>query len=118
RIARLGAERPAQTRIGRRVERGETVVEEIDRRALNERACDRDSLALSTGDVGATLVDRRLELAGHRRDEVTRLRDLQRAPQLIVGRVLVTEAQVVGDGAFEQVGSLGDEADAAPEPIE
>src|SRR5439155_25623037 len=49
RIARLGAERPAPTRIGRCVKRGETVVEEIDRRPPHERAPDPKSPAPSTG---------------------------------------------------------------------
>jgi hypothetical protein len=108
---------PVSASSARRIERGEAVIEEVDRRALHQRAGDREALALSARDIGAALVDRRLELTVHSRDEVTRLRDLQRVPELFVGRVRVAEAEVVGDGAFEQVGRLRHETDAAPQSI-
>jgi hypothetical protein len=114
RITSLGVERPAQASICRRVQCGEAVVEEVDRRALHQRAGDREALPLPAGNVGAALVDRGLELAVHGRDEVTRLRDLECVPQLLVGRVRVAESQVVGHGALEQVGGLRHETDAAP----
>ena len=85
--------------------------------AADERSRDREPLALAAGDVRAALGDRRVELALHLLDEVARLRDLERLPELVVGRVLVAEAQVARDGAAEQERLLGHEADAAPEVV-
>src|SRR5207245_9505030 len=105
-------------RSGAGVERREAVIEKVDRRPLHDRARDREPLALPTGDIGPTLVDRRLELAGHRRDEIPSLRDLKRTPELRVGGALVAEAEVLRDRALEEIRGLRNEPDACPEPIE
>ena len=81
------------------VERRERVVEDVDLRALHERTRDREPLALAARDVGAALGDRRLEPLGHLGDEVLGLRDLERMPELLVGRVGLAVAQVGCDGA-------------------
>ena len=109
RVLRLGTQRRAQPRVGAGVERREAVVEQVHARPLDERPGDRQPLALAAGDVGAALVDGRVETARHGGDEVARLGDLERVPELGVGRVRPAEAQVVGDRAAEQVGLLRDE---------
>ena len=112
-----GRERGAQPRVGGEVERGERVVEQVDAGLAHEGPRDREALALAARHVRAALRDRRVEPAGHRRDEVARLRDLERLPQLVVGGVGVAVAQVAGDGAGEQVRLLGHEPDAAPQQL-
>ena len=92
--ATTGSERGAQPRVGREVERGERVVEEVDVGSLDERSGDGEPLTLTTGHVGPALGDRRVETVGHRLDEVTRLRDLECLPELVVGRVGVAVPQV------------------------
>src|SRR5439155_12591948 len=113
-----GLEGHSQSRIGAGVERREAVIEEVDRRPLHDGARDREPLALPTRHIGPTLVDRRLELAGHRRNEVPSLRDLERTPKLRVGGALVAEAEVLRDRALEEICGLRNEPDACPEPIE
>ena len=85
--------------------------------ALDERPGDGEPLALAAGEVRPALGDRRLEPALHRLHEVATLGDVEGAPELLVGRPLVTEAQVGGDGPAEQERLLGDEPDALPEHL-
>ncbi len=115
RLARLVHERRAQPRVGLEVQRREAVVEDVDLRALHERARDGEALTLAAGDVGAALRDRGVELLGHLGDELRALRDLERAPQLVLGGVLVAVAQVARHRAGEQERPLRDEADLAPQ---
>ena len=70
RAAHLAVERGAQPRVGRRVERRERVVEDVDLRPLHQGSRDRQPLSLTARDVRAALRDRRVELLGHRLDEV------------------------------------------------
>ena len=60
----------------------------------------------------------RLEAAVHLLDEVLRLGDLERVPQLVVGGVLVPEAQVARHGPREQERLLRDDADPLPQVLE
>ena len=53
---------------------------------LDERPGDREALALAARHVRAALGDRRLEAALHLLDEVAALGDVERVPQLVVGR--------------------------------
>ncbi len=115
RVAGLGHERGAQSRIGGEVQRAEGVVEEVQRRLRGERPGDAEPLALPAGDVRAALRDRGVELLGHRGDEVPALGDGERVPELLLVGVRVPEAEVRRDGAGEQVGPLRHEADPVPE---
>ena len=65
-------------------------------RLLGQRPGDGEALALPAGDAGAALGDVRLELLGHLLDELAALGDLEVAPELLVGGLLVAVAQVVG----------------------
>ena len=60
---------------------------------------------------------RACEPAGHRADEVGRLRDLERGPHLFLGGVGLAELQVARDRAREQVRPLRDEPDRAPQHV-
>ena len=115
--ATTGYERGAEPGVGREVERGERVVEQVDVGPLHQRAGDGETLALPARDVGAALRDRRVEPAGHRGDEVARLRDLECLPQLVVGGVGAAEPEVARDRAREQVRPLRHEPDVAPEQL-
>ena len=110
--------RGAQPRVGCGIERGEAVIEEVHGGRLDERAGDRETLALASRDVRAALVDRGIEPPGHGRDEVARLCDLEGMPELGVGRVGVAESEVARNGATEQIGGLGDKAEGAPQLFE
>jgi hypothetical protein len=113
----LARERGAQVRVGAQVECREAVVEDVDRRALHERAGDRETLALAAREVRARLADRRLEAVGQVADERLGLGDPEGRPQLVVGGVRLAEAEVAGDRAREQEGLLRDQADPIPEVL-
>ena len=117
RVADLSRQRGAQPRVGPEVERREAVVEDVDLGPLDERPGDREPLALAAGQVGAALGDRRLEPAVELADEALGLGDLERRPQLVVGRVGLAVAQVAGDRAAEQERLLGDEPDPRPQVL-
>ncbi len=99
-------ERGPQPGVGGEVERRERVVEHVDLGSDDERPGDRQPLSLSARHVGAALVDLALDAVGHRLHEVGGLGDLERLPQLVVGRIGAAEAEVRGDRAREQVGLL------------
>ena len=61
----------------------------------------------------AALVDRSLEIAGHRGDEIARVSDLEGTPQFSVGRLRPAEPQVARDGAAEQERRLRYKSDRA-----
>src|SRR4029077_3485957 len=81
RVTRVWLERFPQACIGCKVEGRERVVEDVNVRLPDESARDRESLSLSAGHVRAALHDRCVETA-HRLDEVLRLCDLERFPDL------------------------------------
>src|SRR5207249_11150262 len=117
RVGRLTTARPAAARVRGGVEPREAVIEEVDRGPVPDRAWARKTLPLPTRDVGAALVDLRLEAAVHLSDEVVRLRDVESAPQLLVGRVRPAEAQVLRDGALEEVRGLRHHREPRPERL-
>ena len=80
---------------------------------FKQRARDRQALALAAGEHAAALADRRLEALRDALDEIERLRALGRAAQLLVGRVGLADAQVLGDRAVEQQRLLEHHADVA-----
>src|SRR5207248_9412986 len=103
RISSVNLERGAQPGVRAGIERREAIVEQVQWWPSHQRPGEREPLTLATREVGPTLIDLLLQLIRHGSDKVTRLRDLQRAPQLRLGRVLVAEAQVIGDRAAKQV---------------
>src|SRR5690349_11050558 len=78
------------------------LIEHEDARFAQQSAGEAEQLALADGEVGATLGDGLLELAGERGDEVLQARDAQRLPDLVV-RVLVERVDVVAQRADEQL---------------
>ena len=85
RVGHDRGQRGPQPGVGGQVEGRERVVEQVDPRPAHERPGDGQPLALAARHVGAALADRGVEPAGHGRDEVGGLGDLERLPQLVVG---------------------------------
>jgi hypothetical protein len=76
----LGMQCDAQAGVGSRVQGRETIVEQVQRGPPEQGPGDAQPLALATRDVGAALIDGRIELPGHARHEVQGLGDLQGVP--------------------------------------
>src|SRR5436309_1655725 len=91
-----------QARVRREVERAEAVVEDVDRRVLHDRPGDGEALPLAAGHVRAALGDLGVQAAVHFLDEVPGLGDVERAPDLVLGRVGLPEPDVAADRAAEQ----------------
>ena len=110
-------QRRPQPGVGGQVEGRERVVEHVDLGPGDERPGDRQPLALAARHVGPALGDLAVEPVRHRLHEAGGLGDVERLPQLAVGRVGSTEPEVGRHGAGEQVRLLGDVADLPPEQV-
>ena len=93
------------------VERGRRLVEHEDLRVADERARDGHALLLAARQLDAAVADLRLEAVGERAHEVERVRELRGALDVRAARARAAVGDVVGDGAAEEHGLLGDEAD-------
>ncbi len=88
------------------VERAGRLVEHQDRRILEDRAGDRDALALAARKLAAALADRRVVAVALGEDEVVRGGGLRRGMHLVVSRLGAADADVLLDRAVEQPGVL------------
>ena len=104
--------------LGLRVDRGRRLVENQDRCVLDERARDRDALALASGEAGALLADDRVVALRKRGDEVVGVRRARRRADLILGRLQPSVADVLRNRAREEEGLLEHERDLAAERAE
>ena len=102
-------------RLGRRVDRRRGVVEDEDARVDDERARDRDPLALPAGERDPALADHRVVAVREPLDELVRLREPRRRLDLLVGRVDAAERDVLAHGRREEERILRDDADRPPE---
>ena len=116
-FGRVRFQRRPQPGVGAEVERRERVVEHVDLRADHEGPGDREPLSLPTRHVRAALGDLAVDPLGHRLHEPGGLGDLERLPQLLLGRVGAAEAQVRRHGAGEEERLLGHVADLAPQQV-
>ena len=105
-------ERGLHQRLALGIERGGRLVEQEQRRVAQDRARDRDALALAAGERDAALADRRLETLRQAVDEFGRQRKLGGALDLGVARVRPAEADVVGDRRGEDHRVLRHQRDA------
>ena len=78
-----------------RVDRGGRLVEDQDRRVLEERARDADALPLAAGQLRAALAQLGVVARGQLADEVVRVRRLGGRDDLVHGRVEPAVADVV-----------------------
>ena len=107
RLAQPGLDR----RLGGRVDRGGGVVEDQDPRVGEQRAGDRDPLALAAGEGQAALADPGLVAVGQFADEGVGLGAARRRFDLLAGRVDAGVGDVLGDAGGEEEAVVGDEGD-------
>ena len=101
--------------VGVHVERRERVVEQVDGRPADDGAGDRQPLTLAAGEVDAALGHAHVQAVGVGADETVGRSHPQRLPHLVVGRIGLAVAQVVGDRAGEQVAALRHQPDRRPQ---
>ena len=104
---------PPARALGFRIERGGRLVEQDDRRILDQRARDRDALALAAGKLQAVLADRRVVAGREVHDEIVRVGGLGGGNDLRVAGAELAERDVVANGAAEQMDDLADIGDGA-----
>ena len=108
----------AHVGVGVDVERRERVVEQVDRGSADHRPGDRQPLPLAAGEVDAALGHAHVQTVGVGGDERVGRRDAERLPHLVVGRVGLAVAQVLGDRAREEEAALGHQPDRRPQRID
>src|SRR4051812_14424613 len=108
-------ERELELALGRGVERARRLVEDQHRRVLEQRAGDREALALAAGERAPALADRGIEAVGLAVDEFERLGALERLDHLLVGGIRAADLEVLADRAREQHRLLEHDADVAAE---
>src|SRR5205085_12445730 len=81
------AKRQLDLLFGRGVDRGRRVIEDQDPGVRDDRARDRDALALPSGKRQAALADQRVVALGERADERVRLRERGPTLDLLAGGV-------------------------------
>ena len=85
--------------LGFRTQRRRRLVEQDDRRVLNQRACNGDALALATGKLQAMLADRRVVAEREACDEIVRVRRLGGGHDLGFAGAEAAERDIVADAA-------------------
>ena len=104
-------ERGLHLALGCGVERARRLVEDQDRRILQQRARDREALALAAGERAAALADGASKPSGWRSMNSSACARAQASRISSIGRVRLADAQVLGDRAVEQQRFLIDHAD-------
>ena len=99
------------------VERARRLVENHDRRILEERAGDRQALSLAARQVAASFADHGLKAVRRAVDEFARLGLLERKLHLGRGRVGLADAQILLDRAREDERLLEHDPDVVPERL-
>ena len=101
-----------------RVDGRQRFVEHEDGRVAQQRARDRDALALAPRQPHAALADDGLIALRQLRDELVRVRRARRRFELRGGGARLAHPQVVLDRAMEEVGVLTDHGDVAAHLVE
>ena len=115
RISRQLAEGLTESCIGGEVQRRGGVVQNEDLGVAHQCAGDGEALLLTAREVSSLLLHGGIQTAVLLTDEIRGLGGLQRVPEGIVRDVLHSEAEVGAHRALEQLGLLGDNADAGAE---
>jgi hypothetical protein len=108
-------ERGLHLGLGCGVEGAGGFVEDQDRRILQQRARDRHALTLAAGERAATFADAGLQTFGLVLDEIEGLGALACRTQLLVGRVRLSDPEILRNRTVEQQDLLKDDADVAAE---
>src|SRR5215467_575529 len=99
--------------LGFGIERSRRLVEQDDRRVLEQGACNGDALALAAGELQAVLADWGVVPAGERRDEVVRISGLGGDDDLGLARAQTPERDILAHRAAKQENILPDIGDLA-----
>ena len=110
-------ERVLDFALGVAVERGGRLVEQQDRRRLQDGAGDGDALLLAAGKLQAALADLGLVAVRRHADEIVDLGEPRRLLDLGIGRLPAAVADVVADGVVEQHGVLRNHADGGAQRL-
>ena len=102
--------------LGLGVHRAGRLVEDEDARVVQDRAGDAIRWRSPPERRLAALADHRVVAVGEADDEVVGVGGRARRDHLVAGRLGVAVADVVGDGAVEQVRLLEHDPDLPPEP--
>src|SRR5262245_10174738 len=94
--------------LGFGIERGSGLVEEDDRRVLEQRACDCDALALAAGELQPMFSYGRVVSARERHDEIMRVSGLGGGNDLGFGGAQASERDVLAHRTAEQENILPD----------
>ena len=93
------------------VDRGESLVEDQDRRIAQQRAGDRQALALPAGQHDPALADHRRITLRQGHDELVRVGVARRGFELLPVGVRLAEPQILLDRAVEEIRVLMDDGD-------
>jgi hypothetical protein len=97
----------------RRIDRGRRIVKDEHRGIREDRARNRDALALAAGQRKASLAEQGVVAVRQVGDELRRARQLRRLRDLLVGRVRPREADVLAHRVREQERLLENERNRA-----
>ena len=101
------------------IQRAGGLVEDQDRRVLEDRARDGDALALATGDQRPALPDRAVQPARQLADELPSVGGARGGDDVLLARVChLAIGDVFGNGAVENHHVLTDPADLAAQMLE
>ena len=106
-----GRSRLHEAALGERVDGGERIVEHDDARAGDERARERDALALAAGEVDAALADQRVVAVRQLVDERVDARRLARGEHVVPVGVVAAGGQVLAQRHREEHRPLRHERD-------
>ena len=101
--------------LGLGVERGGRLIEDQDRRVLEEHAGDREPLLLPAGELDAALADDRVQPIRQAGDHIVQSGPARRVDDLRLGCVEPAVGDVLADRAGEEEDILLDDADLAPQ---
>ena len=102
-------------RLALRVERAGRLVEDQDARIGDQRARDREPLALAAGEVGRAFLDEGLVAIRHAFDELLGARESGGPHRVLEREARPAGDEVVADRAAEQEVVLQDDAEALPQ---
>ena len=111
-------ERAAEHGLVHRIEMRGRLVQDQNRRVLEDGAGDGDALALAAGEPRAAFADARLQPLRQGGHEVVQCRAADRLRQRGLGRIRPGDEDVGAEGVVEEVGVLRHQGDAGAESVE
>src|SRR3989441_3198604 len=109
-------DRPMHQALRLAVERARGFVQDQDRGVRDDRAGDRDALALAAREANSPIADHRVVPIGQRHDEVVRVRDLRGVEDVCLRDLVPAVCDVLADRRVEQERLLRNDAEQPPVP--